>query len=65
MSFTQKIIQYFKDVRSELGRVHWPSRAQTIRYTTIVILISLITAAFLGAFDSLFLYLITKWITRG
>lgn len=46
-----KIIQFFKDVRNELIKVVWPTRAQTIRYTATVIIFSLAVAAILGAAD--------------
>jgi len=34
--------------------VAWPSRKQAIAYTIVVIAISLLTAAYLGAFDYVF-----------
>ncbi|HTR18463.1 MAG TPA: preprotein translocase subunit SecE [Candidatus Paceibacterota bacterium] len=48
------IIQYFKDTRSELNHVAWPTQRQTVIYTTLVALISLFIAAYLGAFDEAF-----------
>jgi preprotein translocase SecE subunit len=50
MSFTQ----YLKDTRGELNHVAWPTRAQTIVYTTLVVLISVGIALYLGLFDFLF-----------
>lgn len=46
-----KIIQYFRDVQSEVLKVIWPSRQDTIRYTITVIVFSLVLAAILGAAD--------------
>ncbi|HEX3099806.1 MAG TPA: preprotein translocase subunit SecE [Patescibacteria group bacterium] len=46
-----KIIQFFRDVRAEMGKVIWPSRRDTIRYTATVIIFSLSMAAVLGAAD--------------
>ena len=37
-----------------MRHVAWPTRMQTIMYTTIVILISLFIAAYLGFFDYIF-----------
>jgi preprotein translocase SecE subunit len=48
------IIQYFKDTRSELNHVAWPTQQQTIVYTILVAAISLGVAAYLGAFDYIF-----------
>lgn len=46
-----KVIQFFKEVRVELTKVVWPSKREALRATGIVILFSLIVAAFLGAID--------------
>ena len=46
-----KIISFFQESKQELKRVEWPSRKQTVRLTIVVILISLIAAAFLGVLD--------------
>ena len=46
-----KIIQFFKDVKVELGKVVWPSRREALRATGIVILFSLFVAFFLGIID--------------
>jgi preprotein translocase subunit SecE len=43
--------QFLKEARSELGKVVWPSRRETIRITIAVILISVAVAALLGAAD--------------
>ena len=48
------MIQYLKEVRAELRHVSWPTRAQTIMYTLVVIAISLAAAVYLGLFDYLF-----------
>ncbi|MEK7120434.1 MAG: preprotein translocase subunit SecE, partial [Patescibacteria group bacterium] len=51
-----------KDVKNELGKVNWPTRQQTLRYTAAVILISVAVALFLGLWDYIFTYLIVRWI---
>lgn len=45
---------FLKEVRTELSKVSWPSRAQATRLTLIVIAATVIAAIFLGAFDLLF-----------
>jgi preprotein translocase subunit SecE len=57
-----KIIQFLKEVRIELTKVTWPTRKQLIKYTLIVIALSLVLAAFLGALDSLFSYLLNIFV---
>ncbi len=49
-----KIISFVKEARAELQKVSWPSKDQTIKYTGIVIGVSLATALFLGVLDLLF-----------
>jgi preprotein translocase subunit SecE len=50
----QKFTNYLKEVRLEMKKVNWPSRADTLRFTVIVIGISLGVAAILGGFDFIF-----------
>ncbi len=46
-----KIFQFLVDVKTELFKVVWPSRKETIKYTITVILFSLAVALILGAID--------------
>jgi len=57
-----KITTFLKEVRLEMKKVSWPTRQQTIRYTLIVIGVSLAVAAFLGALDFIFNTLLTKFV---
>lgn len=57
-----KLINYIKGVRAELRHVTWPTRKQTVNFTFLVIGISLAVAAFLGFFDTVFSYLLKKFI---
>ncbi len=56
------LMNYFKDVRSEMRHVSWPTRSQAITYTVVVLGISLATALYLGAWDYVFSALIQKVI---
>ena len=49
-----KITEYFKEIRAELKHAVWPSRNQTVFYTIIVIVLSILVAYFLGIFDFIF-----------
>ncbi len=57
-----KLITYFKETRAELKHVTWPTRKQAVMYTVVVIIISLFTAFYLGAFDYLFTTLLKSVI---
>lgn len=50
----QTFINYLRDVRAELTHVSWPSRAQTVGYTALVVGIVIVTALILGAADFIF-----------
>ena len=43
----------FKDVIEELKKVTWPTKQQTIRLTSVVIVISLIIGLYIGIIDVL------------
>ncbi len=62
MKIIQKIILFLKDVKVELKKVSWPTKKETIKYTIIVIVISILTAIFLGGIDYFFSYLVDKFI---
>lgn len=51
-----KPLKFFKEVRSELKRVVWPTRQQAIRLTGMVIIVSVIVGIYIGALD----YILTK-----
>ena len=59
-----KIKLFFEEARSEFRHVNWPTRAEGMRLTGIVIFISFLLAAFLGAFDYLFTSLIKLFLLR-
>ena len=42
------IINFLKEVKEELGKVVWPSREQTTRYTILVIIVAVAVGLFLG-----------------
>ncbi len=49
-----KLTDYLKETRAELKHVSWPTRKQALVFTVVVIVISLVTAFYLGAFDYVF-----------
>lgn len=52
--------QYLKDTHSELRHVAWPTQTQTIVYTVLVAVISIVISIYLGVFD----YFLTSGLTR-
>ncbi|MDP1538996.1 MAG: preprotein translocase subunit SecE [bacterium] len=57
-----KIATFLKEVRLEMKKVNWPTRETTIRYTLIVIGISVVVAMYLGGLDVLFTTLLKKFV---
>ena len=64
MAILNKITQFLKEVRQELRKVSWPSLQETIKYTLIVIGVSLAVAIFLGGLDFLFTWALQKFILK-
>ena len=50
----KKAVKFLKESRQEFKRVNWPTREETIRYTLIVIGISVAVAVYLGLLDYVF-----------
>jgi preprotein translocase subunit SecE len=63
-NFPKKAVNYFKEVKSEMAKVSWPTRKETVRYTVTVIGISFVVSIFLGGLDYLFNLVIQQIITR-
>ncbi|MFA5997383.1 MAG: preprotein translocase subunit SecE [Candidatus Paceibacterota bacterium] len=57
-------IEYIKESKGELAHVSWPTRSQAIAFTILVIVLSVLTSFYLGAFDTLFTALIKKFFVR-
>jgi len=49
-----QFINYLKDTVSELKHVSWPTHKQSVVYSALVIVISIIVALFVGLFDFVF-----------
>ncbi|MBI1869446.1 preprotein translocase subunit SecE [Candidatus Gottesmanbacteria bacterium] len=44
-------ITFIKEVRSELAKVVWPTREQTVRLTVVVLALSITIGFFIGGLD--------------
>ena len=51
--FFSRIGKWFKELRSELKKVQWPTRKQTVNNTIIVILCCIVVGIFIWLFDLL------------
>ena len=48
------VIRYFKEAREELRKVTWPARREVMVYSGLVVVFSIITAAYFGLLDWVF-----------
>ncbi len=48
------LLRYFQEAREELRKVTWPSQQEVILYSSLVIIISVVMAAYLGLLDWIF-----------
>ena len=56
------LVRTFRETRSELRKVVWPTREETTRLTIVVIAISVVIGLILFVSDSLFLFLYTALV---
>lgn len=54
MKFVQRLSKFVKEVRSELRKVIWPNRHQTIVFTSVVVLSVAVVSVVFWLLDSVF-----------
>jgi len=59
-----KLWTFVKESRAELRKVNWPTKEQTIKFTGVVIGVSLAVAIFLGVLDYLFEYILRTFVIK-
>ncbi|MGI6574311.1 MAG: preprotein translocase subunit SecE [bacterium] len=47
-----RIVKFFREVRKELSKVHWPNRSEVMSYTVIVLVAVLIVSTLIWLVDS-------------
>lgn len=57
-----RIKTFLQESRQEVKKVNWPTRAETLRYTLFVVVLSIVLALFLGALDFGFLQALERMI---
>lgn len=51
----KNLVRFFKDIRSELKKVIWPSRTQLIKSTATVLLSCVVLGVLIWGFDAILL----------
>ncbi len=59
-NFIATIREFFNDVRGELKKVSFPTRAETIGSTTVVIVFCIIMSLYLSFVDSILVWVVGK-----
>lgn len=62
MNLVTRLIEYIKSSKAELKYVNWPPRKTALKFTYLVILVSLMVAVFLGLLDAFFAFMLDKFI---
>jgi preprotein translocase subunit SecE len=57
-----RLIDFFKEAKSELEKVVWPSREQTFKLTIMVILVTIVVGVFVAGLDFVFANIAQKII---
>lgn len=59
---TKNPLTFLREVRTELQKVEWPSRKQTVRLTLVVLSVSVGIAVYVGALDTAFTLLLKNLV---
>ena len=62
MNFFDKVLNFLRETKIEVKRVNWPRRDEVLKYTGMVILISLAVAAYLGTLDLIIQFILRKFV---
>ncbi len=62
LSLPEKLFLYLKEVKTEVKKINWPTRKETIKYSLVVVAISAGVAIFLGSLDFIFSGLLKKLV---
>lgn len=57
-----RIKQYLRGVRAEFGKISWPSRAEILSLTILVLVMVIVLTIYVGALDALFSRLLQYFI---
>jgi preprotein translocase subunit SecE len=53
------LVRYFRETRTEISKVTWPTREEGLRLTWVVSIVTLVAAIVLFGIDSLFSLMVT------
>ena len=59
-----KVVKFFKEVKSEMKKVAWPSRKQVVKNTLIVMAVVVLIGLFIWVLDLLFQFGLFKFFAN-
>jgi preprotein translocase subunit SecE len=62
MQFFKQIPNFLKEVRTEMGKVNWPTQKETVRYTIFVLGLSAAVAVILGLLDFIYISILRETV---
>jgi len=65
MSLVQRTTDFLKEVRVEMPKVSWPTRTELRAATVVVIVMALIMAAIVYAFDKIYVFGLERLFRAG
>lgn len=63
-SYMRAVVNFIREIKTELSMVTWPTRDEVVKLTLTVFLVSGILGAYVGGLDYLFTTLLTKIVTK-
>ena len=63
--FGKKVAAWFRGMKSELKKVVWPTRQQTINNVIVAVVVMVVAGIVLWAFDELALLIVNSLISLG
>ena len=57
--------RFFNDIVSELRKVTWPTREETLHLTVVVLVVTLMMGALLGGLDATFGWIVDKTLLHS
>lgn len=57
-------LTFIKESKAELSKVVWPSRSETLRYTIVVAIVSVLVGAYIAGLDAIFAKLSEMFLYR-
>ncbi len=58
------IVSFLRDARQELRGVQWPTRAVTVQFTVLILVVVAVVAIATGAFDIGLTFLVERFLLR-